>query len=79
MLKKNVSSIVLTHLFEQSKSFKTKLKCRTKPTYFEEDKEDNVNKVLFIHQLMHQWVLLKIDIKIYIKIYINLLAPKFYI
>jgi hypothetical protein len=27
-------------------------------------------KVLFVHQLMHQWVVLKNNIKFYIKIYI---------
>ena len=31
----------------------------------------NVIKVLSIHQLMHQWVVLKNNIKIYIKIYIK--------
>jgi len=29
------------------------------------------DKVLFIHQLMNQWVVLKNNIKIYIKIYIK--------
>jgi len=28
-------------------------------------------KVLFMHQLMHQWVVLQNNIKIYIKIYIK--------
>jgi len=28
-------------------------------------------KVLFIHQLIHQWVVLKNNIKIYIKMYIK--------
>ena len=34
-------------------------------------------KVLFIHQLMHQWVVLKRNIKIYIKIYIKTSPPCF--
>jgi hypothetical protein len=32
----------------------------------------DIIKVLFIHQLMHKWVVLKNNIKIYIKIYINI-------
>jgi len=31
----------------------------------------DIIKVLLIHQLMHQWVVLQNDIKIYIKIYIK--------
>ena len=38
--------------------------------------DKNIIKVLFIHQLMHQWVVLKSNITIsYIKIYIKT-APK---
>ena len=33
-------------------------------------------KVLFIHQLMHHWVVLKNNIKIYIKFYIKTVTPK---
>ena len=35
-------------------------------------------EVLFIHQLMHQWVVLKNNIKIYTKFYIKIYT-KFYI
>jgi len=35
----------------------------------------DIVKVLFIHQLMHQWVVLKNSIKIHVKIYIKT-APR---
>jgi len=37
----------------------------------------NFIKALFVHKLMHQWVVLKISVTIYIEIYITT-APKYF-